>query len=413
MFISRHSRWGWLALCASAVIVAGCDGGSPRSADTAGRDAGDSASRGAGAPAAPACTSDLSFAPMSTHEAASGAYGSEITDLNGDDKPDLIVPTWHYDPNGGYDSTMVFLNKGDGSFNDAVEYASHQDLVAVGDLNRDRRPDLVVTGPSANSLIVLFNDGHGSFIARPAMTFSAAPAAPLEAAVGDVDGDGTPDLHWSADGTLNALHGNGDGTFAPTPLTATFANAERLAAIDLDGDRVIDVVATGTDTSFNVFLNDGKGHFPSQGTTYTPASGADGWFFADWNGDSHPDIFVTGTSYGVLLNGGHGTFGAPLSITPPATSSPPDYMAVADMNADGKADLIWGAEGVSHDTITVWLNDGHDAFRTSVSADVTRYGQGIQAADLNGDRRLDLLVGSQPSTHQSELSVLLNTMCPP
>ncbi|MFT3770505.1 MAG: VCBS repeat-containing protein [Minicystis sp.] len=141
-----------------------------------------------------ACTSTLSFAPAVAYDAASLAHGVEITDLNGDGKPDLVVPTWHHDLRGGYDFTLVFLNEGDGSFARGVEYARRRSLVAVGDLDGDGKPDLVVAADEPKALIVLLNRGDGTFAAQPGTMLSMVPDTPLQGTVGDVDGDGIPDL---------------------------------------------------------------------------------------------------------------------------------------------------------------------------------------------------------------------------
>lgn len=414
MFVNRHSLRGWLVLCAGAGLVAGC-ADRPSGFTEASPDGwpDERASDEGAAPDTPACTGELSFAPMATYRAAAVAAGVEIADLDGDRRPDLVVPTWRYGLEGGYDLTMVFLNKGDGSYESAVEYAPDQDLVALGDLNGDGRPDLVVTAPLQSALTVFLNDGGGRFTARPAMTLRGAPTEALQGGVGDVDGDGRPDLYWSTGGTLSALHGDGDGTLASTPVTTTFAGAAHLKVMDLDGDHVIDVVGTGAGASFDVFLNDGHGVFPSRGAGYSPAAGVTGWFFTDWNGDGRPDIFAADTTCTVLLNSGRGTFETQIALSPPATSTPPDYMTVADMNGDGRPDLVQGVGRGARDTIEVWLNDGHDAFTTTVSAQGPRYGSTIQAVDLDGDRRLDLVMLSQPTAHSSEVNVLHNDMCSP
>jgi hypothetical protein len=356
----------------------------------------------------------LCFAPSTQYEAYAVARGVEITDLNGDGRPDLIVSTWaHVLIGGGDDLTMVFLNKGDGTFEKAVEYARRERLVAVGDLNRDGKPDLVVTARAVNGLAVLLNRGDGSFTALPAMGLSTATVDLLQGVVGDVDGDGIPDLSWSTDGTLNALRGNGDGTFASTPVTTTFADVDRLQVVDLDGDGVVDVITTGRDASFHVFLNDGTGTFPSQGAWYASSAEMTGWLLVDWNQDGNPDIFTTGTSYVVLLNDGKGKFETRISMSPPATPGPPHYMTVADMNGDGQADIVDGFEHGVRDTIEVWLNDGHDEFGTVARAEVARFGVGIQAADLDGDGRLDLVSLSHSGAERSIVSVLLNRLCSP
>ncbi|MFT3770506.1 MAG: VCBS repeat-containing protein [Minicystis sp.] len=183
--------------------------------------------------------------------------------------------------------------------------------------------------------------------------------------------------------------------------------------MDLDGDDRVDVLASGPGPSFAVFLNRGDGTYPPRSADYPPPADMTGWFFVDWNQDGRPDIFITGPSHTVLLNDGHGRFEERLSLSPPAASRPPDYMTVADMNGDGRADLVEGFEGGSRDTVEVWLNDGHDVFTSPVRATVTRYGESVRAADLDGDGHLDLIVQSQPRATQSFVSVLLNGMCSP
>jgi hypothetical protein len=87
----------------------------------------------------------------------------------------------------------VLLNRGDGSFKDRLDYATgrHPEDVAIGDLNGDGKPDLATANYFANSISVLLNRGDGRFEAR---LDYATGNAPWSVAIGDLNGDGKSDL---------------------------------------------------------------------------------------------------------------------------------------------------------------------------------------------------------------------------
>jgi len=142
-----------------------------------------------------------------------------VADVNKDGKPDVIVTNW--------DSGVgVLLGNGDGTFQPAVIYAATRgaDAVAVADLNGDSWPDLVVgsnDGAGGPWLSVLLNKGDGTFL--PAVRYSTVGFDVTSVAVADVDGDGKPDLIAANQcrdtncnhSSLAVLLGNGDGTFHP------------------------------------------------------------------------------------------------------------------------------------------------------------------------------------------------------
>ena len=86
--------------------------------------------------------------------------------------------------------------------------------VAIGDVNGDGRPDLVTANRGSDDVSVLLGDGDGTF--RPQTDF-AAGGSPYAVAIGDVNGDGRPDLVTAnyGSGDVSVLLGNGDGTFRP------------------------------------------------------------------------------------------------------------------------------------------------------------------------------------------------------
>src|SRR5256712_627104 len=89
--------------------------------------------------------------------------------------------------------TSTLLCHADGTFQPALTFGAGTDAisVAVGDINGDGRPDLAVANTNSNNVSVLLGNGDGTF--QPARTFGVGNN-PFSVAVGDVNGDGRTDL---------------------------------------------------------------------------------------------------------------------------------------------------------------------------------------------------------------------------
>jgi hypothetical protein len=180
-------------------------------------------------------------------------------------------------------------------------------------------------------------------------------------AIADVNGDGKPDLLVASGdngtcsacgGTLSVLLGNGDGTFQKAVTYESGGRtASSLAVMDVNGDGHLDVVVTngcGSDcnsSSVGVLLGNGDGTFRSP-TVYQSAGRTGPLALADINGDGKPDIVTAGvasnsdcsTVVGVLLGNGDGSFQSVRTL--PSVGCGGLGIVVADVNRDGRPDLV-------------------------------------------------------------------------
>jgi len=188
--------------------------------------------------------------------------------------------------------------------------------------------------------------------------------------------------------------------------------ATSVAVADLDGDRKPDLVVANCAVigsqdcsgggSIGVFLGDGDGTF-QPATTYDSGGGnAESVAVADVNGDGKLDLVVANegsSTVGVLLGNGDGTFQS--AIVFGSSGNYPVSIAVADVNGDGKPDLVVAnlcdinCSSVNGGVVGVLLGNGDGTFQSAVPYSV---GQGflnsVAVADLNGDGIPDLAVAN-------------------
>jgi hypothetical protein len=252
-------------------------------------------------------------------------------------------------------------------------------------------------------------------------TLTSSPglgSGPNSVAVADVNGDGRPDLISAVQGssTLSVLTNNGSGGFAlATNLSVAFPLS--VTAADVNGDGRPDLISvgnyTGTTTTISIWTNNGSGNFALLSTmtvTGSPHSVA----MADVNGDGKVDMvcaYGTASYYtnlvSVFTNNGSGNFTLAESLTV-ANGSSPYSATVADVNGDGWPDLITANNGNS--TLSVFTNNGGNGGFTLAST-VNAYAgpftqiNSVAAADVNGDGRLDLICANNLT---NTLSVFTN-----
>jgi hypothetical protein len=245
--------------------------------------------------------------------------------------------------------------------------------IVSGDFNRDRAIDLVVTGCGDNNcsttgaVIVLLGNGDGKFT-RGGQFAGGPPDTNAETlATGDFNRDGTPDLVV----TNNALNEFG---------------------------------------TISILLADGNGGFLPP-VSYGVGGAVPVWAaVADFNRDRKPDVAISVTttdSAAVLLGNGDGTFQAAVNY---AVGGAPQGIAAADVNADGKPDIV-SADECGDDlecrdgTVSVLLGNGDGTFQPRLVFAEGLFPLSIAVADFNGDRHRDLAVANPCGTDDTCVSM--------
>jgi hypothetical protein len=246
--------------------------------------------------------------------------------------------------------------------------------------------------------------GGPSFASGPPIP---AGPDPVSVAVADFNGDGQRDLAVANRGYargLKILLGDSAGGFAAAgPAVKAAGEPQAVASADFDGDGNADLaLASQGPNTIRVLLGDGAGRVSAApGSPVVVTGDPLSVSVADLNGDGRADLIVP--SYGekqrtvtALLGDGSGRF-VPAPGSPVVVNSRSGWssLAVADFNGDAKPDLV-GAGSESH-MLTVLLGDGTGRLGTSSTVPSEYGATSLVAADFNDDGRQDLAVASQYS----------------
>ncbi|HEX6496422.1 MAG TPA: VCBS repeat-containing protein, partial [Acidobacteriaceae bacterium] len=296
-----------------------------------------------------------------------------------------------------------------------VSFPSHQittnssviPVAGHGDFNNDGREDLMVEKYPVSGTGVIYqlylSNGDGTY---QAPTPLPAPVDSNHLGIGDFNNDGKLDFATFNNSAVVVYLGNGDGTFQTAKtVTSGGTNPSAIVAADLNHDNKTDLVEVleGPKPSLQIWISNGNGTF-SKGQTLAFTGGAvSGAVTGDFDGDGKPDIAVLEslqgpTSVAVFYGDGAGHLGSPV-VTQDVNGYDDLYLVVADINNDGRSDLvspafIYGLSGTSQflPKLAVFTGNANRTL-TSTSLTTSQCPGPVTVADLNGDGINDLAYG--------------------
>lgn len=255
--------------------------------------------------------------------------------------------------------------------------------VMPSDIDGNGHVDFVVHSRIAKVVAVAMRDGDtkGFRFTEP----TSLPDASIDVAVGDLDGDGLPDLLTRANESVVYLRGLGDGTFASDPVTVAGHEASFAAILDKDGDGDLDVAAASESGETLCFYeNRGAGAFTA-GACVTVDSLTE-LATGDLDGDGSEEAMALDASTGRLAVVSRGENPLP-SVSYHLLEPRGESLRILDLDADGASDILYRLDGA----IGVLYGDGAGGFYAS-----ERYGDGetgaaLEVLDVDGDGRLDIV----------------------
>jgi len=305
--------------------------------------------------------------------------GIAMGDLNGDNAIDIVTSNIRISgkpPHPGHLRVILQNPIMDETFNKGIKLKTGSDpqFVAIGDLNNDTIPDLISTNYGNNTLSVILQDDLMPGYFLDAINYQTGSMS-YGAAIGDINDDGLNDIVSAGSYISLFLNTPGNpGSFYYAGKIDIYASS--LAISDLNGDGRVDLASTGTGSGLvSVMLQDAA-----------PAA---------------PGRFSKISSY--------------------SAGYQPINLAIADVDGDGKDDLVIANYGTPEDphtaSVSVLIQE-HDPTMRGVFRNAASYKTGartsaVAISDLNGDGKFDLAAANAGHIDDTgSVSILLQSTTP-
>mgnify|MGYP001566339040 CR=1 FL=1 len=208
--------------------------------------------------------------------------------------------------------------------------------LAMGDFNRDGFLDLAISSSGSSNVSILMGKGGGTFEQRSVVSVGG-PSGPV--AVGDLAGDGVPDLAVVQGPRLVVLIGDGQGGFRVGGEQKLPVMPWSIALGDINGDGKADVAVTfSAQKQWALYYGVGNGSFQFP-VLFDLGRQPYAVAIADFNGDRMSDVALTGTAFVEIWLGNRDRPTSPTWGAPLVQGSVPITVAVGDVNGDGS--WIW------------------------------------------------------------------------
>ena len=379
--------------------------------------------------------STISFSGITSYVAGSGATSISLSDLNGDGKKDIAVANSNVSNVSIFTNTTA-PGSTSPTFSSKTDFTAGNSASAlsIGDLNGDGKPDLITAngmwaGSNASVLLNTTTPGTSSptFLAK---TDFATGNRPYSVAIGDLNGDKKPDFALANNLSSNvSVYLNTTATGVATPVLSaneadftTGITPYSVAIGDINGNGMPDLAVANTGNNYvSILLNmttPGSDVFSfSTHTDFLTGSAPRSVALSDLNGDGKPDMVVANSSsitVSIYIN-----TTTPGATTPTFTTNTdfttgitPYSVSISDLNGDGKQDLV--VANYSSTSVSVFFNTtisgaSVPTFTAKNDFTVGSNPYSVATGDLNGDGKPDLVVANGGS---NSISVLINTTTP-
>lgn len=324
---------------------------------------------------------------------------ASVGDVNRDGNLDIVLVKGRHWPL----QNLVLLGNGKGTFGKPVPVDTAADRSYSGvlvDMDGDGALDMVVSNDSPDRKKVYRNDGTGRYTLTS--VFGKPDWNTRHVAVGDINGDGIKDLVLANRGSRQATAsyaclGAGQGRIEANCREISTGSATTITMADVSGDGALDLVVPHRDGGQSyVYINDGRGTFPSR-RPFGPANATiRSAYAADFDSDGIMDLATIDESGSAATVRGlsGGTYAAPEQLGP--AGARPYALAVHDVDGNGRPDVL---VGYTSNRSIVFFNDAPGRFSSVPFGDASGVTYGFAVGDLDKDGLNDIVVARSEATN--------------